>query len=247
MGRKKSNSNSYGAILGFEEKLWQAADKMHRQTEDAQERAMIRLGIAMIRKKQMVQEVMLLFTTIGLILGAALGGAYGAMYGTFIGIFIGGMVGAGAYLRNQLMTVTLIRARRKKGESKPNKPRTITNVLLCTCIGLVVFVGILFFTHQPDYKEFQRRLDAQGGWYELEWHKEFVGVRVKHWERVTPLTFEIWRNAEGVHEIVYYENQELWSRDRGFTKEMPPNTYYRQELVRLADQLRDAFCMGDNP
>jgi hypothetical protein len=99
MGRKKTNSNGYGAILGFEEKLWQVADKMHGQTDEAQERAMSRLGIAMIRKKQMVQEVMLLLTAIGLILGGALGGVFGAMYGTFIGFFIGGLLGAGAYER----------------------------------------------------------------------------------------------------------------------------------------------------
>ncbi len=44
MGRQKAKSNGNGANLGFEEKLWQAADKM-RGHMDAAEYKHVALGL----------------------------------------------------------------------------------------------------------------------------------------------------------------------------------------------------------
>src|SRR5689334_21227816 len=121
-----------------------------------------------------------------------------------------------------------------------SKPFTITDFLLCIAIGIVVLIGVVGFVYKlsepkgPNRKEFLGHLEAQGGWYAIQWDKDRLGVEVKHDLEGEPFIFYIKRNRDGIIETIRREYEVLsevfWVRDtkkneKGYTQKELDSLY----------------------
>lgn len=111
---------------------------------------------------------------------------------------------------------------------------------------------------QPNRQEFQKHLDAQGGWYGIRWSgqegRNTMSVRVKHDVNGATYLFKVYRRDSGdLFESIYLDDNEsnmpVWMR--GPTEDVGNVNFLghgdslssreKHDLRRLAEQLWDAF------
>ena len=124
------------------------------------------------------------------------------------------------------------------------------------CVLLLTGCGETTNTHknsvqeQPNHQEFQKHLDAQGGWYGIQWSgqegRNTMSVKVKHDVNGTTYLFKIYRRDSGLYESIYLDDNEsnmpVWMRGNDFLgREDSLSSREKHDLRRLAEQFWDAF------
>jgi hypothetical protein len=110
---------------------------------------------------------------------------------------------------------------------------------------------------QPNRKEFQRLLSANGGWHGIQWFVDsgsvYCSVTVKHEIDGETYEFHVSRaRGAGMSERVSRPGWgTIWKREEKsgeghLTKVPPPHAFEHQAtLERLADEIWDAFAQGE--